>query len=487
MASPPTAARPTLRRRAHPRRLLLLVVLVTLGIVPVADALAVDGDGPRLEIVEAHGIIDATLAGHLVDVIETANEAGAEAVVIEVDSPGALGDAAARVVDAIESSDVPIVSWVGPPGVRASAGAVAVAQAAHVLGAAPGTLIGPGSPVDLAVHPAAGLTEAEALLTRLAEERGRDVEAARGLAAGRVLAVGPPGDPDAALPDDARLPDGVARGDVDVRSAAALVDAGALDVHAPSLSELLAGLDAREVTVRGTVRTLDVDNAAAVVRFNNLGLVGQVLHSLTSPALVYLLVVGGALALLFEVFQPGFGVAGSAGLAVLALGAYGLVVLPASLFGAALLAVGLLLLAADLALARLGVLTAVGAVAVGAGSVTLFTGPPTLQVSLWLAGFGTVTAVVFFVGIMTTVLRAQSANARAGTEHLVGESGVVRSVLNPEGHVFVKGALWRARAPEDAGLVKTGTPVRVVGLNDRLTLDVELVEAEAEPSESSTV
>jgi membrane-bound serine protease (ClpP class) len=72
----------------------------------------------------------------------------------------------------------------------------------------------------------------------------------------------------------------------------------------------------------------------------------------------------------------------------------------------------------------------------------------------------------------------------AGAEGMVGKVGVVRSMLNPEGHIFVAGALWRARAPDQAGKVKTGAKVRVLGINDRLTLDVELVD---DPEEAAVV
>ena len=57
-----------------------------------------------------------------------------------------------------------------------------------------------------------------------------------------------------------------------------------------------------------------------------------------------------------------------------------------------------------------------------------------------------------------------------------GKVGIVRSALGPEGHIFVGGALWRARAPQGSGKVRTGTKVRVLGLNDSLTLDVEIVD-----------
>ncbi|MDP9405885.1 MAG: hypothetical protein M3O86_04670, partial [Actinomycetota bacterium] len=286
----------------------------------------------------------------------------------------------------------------------------------------------------------------------------------------------------AALPPDAQLPAGIDRADVEVLSAAAAVDRRVADLVAASVFDVIAALDGREVTMTtadGTTgtRTLHVDVDEANVRFHNLGLLRRVLHTVASPTLAYLLLVAGALSLLFEVFQPGFGVAGVCGVALLGLALYGLTVVPVSWLAFGLLVVGLALLAADLAVAGLGALTAGGTVAFTAGSWLLFPGPAPLRLSGWLLGAVVAFTVVFFVVVMTTVLRAQGNQALAGAEGLAGKVGVVRSMLNPEGHVFVDGALWRARAPDSAGKVRTGTRVRILGVNDRLTLDVELVDS----------
>ena len=480
MVSPSASPRfvvPGLRRRfATPallrRRLGAFAVLAGLLLLPLTGALA-EEPGGIVDVVEVDGVVDRTMANYVVDVIEKANADGAEVVVVELDSPGALGDAAERVIEAMAASEVPIVVWVGPPGAWAVGGGMAIAQAAELFAVAPGTLLGPAESFDLAVHAGGDVDER---LTALARAQGREADLIASFADGVVIAVAPPGDFEATLPEDARLPDGVARDDVSVISGTELAEVGVIDLTAESLPALLTSLEGREVGAA----TLDVDTASANVRFNNLGLIRQVLHALTAPMLVYLLIVAGALALLFEVFQPGFGVAGASGLALLALAAYGLVVLPTSLFGLLLLVVGFLLLAADLALGRLGLLTGLGALGFVVGSVMLFTGPPQLAIPFWLVGVATVANLVFFVGVMTTVLRAQGNQALAGAEHLVGETGVVRSMLNPEGHIFVGNALWRARAPEDVGKVKTGTSVRVIGLNDRLTLDVVPLDADAD-------
>jgi membrane-bound serine protease (ClpP class) len=68
---------------------------------------------------------------------------------------------------------------------------------------------------------------------------------------------------------------------------------------------------------------------------------------------------------------------------------------------------------------------------------------------------------------------------RTGWEELIGAEGEVREPLDPEGHVFVEGALWRARAVGD-GPIGPGNRVRVKSV-DGLTLEVEPV-ADTDPA-----
>jgi membrane-bound serine protease (ClpP class) len=177
----------------------------------------------------------------------------------------------------------------------------------------------------------------------------------------------------------------------------------------------------------------------------------------------------------------------AAGIVLLGLALYGVAVLPVNGLAFGLVVVRLAVLAADLAIAGLGALTAGGTIALTAGSFLLFSGSDALRVSPWVIGAVVAFNLLFFVVIMTTVLRAQSNQAMLGAEGMEGKVGVVRSVLNPEGHIFVNGALWRARAPEEAGKVPTGTKVRVLGMNDRLTLDVEIVDADEDADEPTAV
>ena len=61
---------------------------------------------------------------------------------------------------------------------------------------------------------------------------------------------------------------------------------------------------------------------------------------------------------------------------------------------------------------------------------------------------------------------------RTGYEELVGDVGEVREPLDPEGQVFIEGALWRARVPDGGSRIDPGNRVRVKSV-DGLTLVVE--------------
>ncbi len=156
------------------------VVLVLAGLLlALASGIAgaqSDG-GPVVEVLEVEGVIDQTISDYVTDVIDHANETGAEVVVMQLDTPGGLGESMTRITRAIERSQVPVVVWVGPAGAQAASAGVFIGYSAHVLAMAPGTTIGAATPVDLqggdvgdkVVNDAASFAEA------VAEARGRDV------------------------------------------------------------------------------------------------------------------------------------------------------------------------------------------------------------------------------------------------------------------------------------------------------------------------
>ncbi|WP_108666669.1 NfeD family protein [Euzebya rosea] len=453
-----------------------VLLLVGLLAALAAPASAQAQPSSTVDVVEAVGVLDGPLTDFVIGTIEQANLDAAQAVVVRLDTDGALGGDIDRLVDTIESSDVPVVVYVGTAGARATGAGVRVAAAAHVLALAPTSIYGAAHPADLGDPGALTVGEVAADLEVLADARGRDagflVDAAESGAA--VIAV-PDGETGAPIADGTELPEGTDPAVVRTLDESALVETGIADIVAPTIQQVLAALGGLEVTTAAGDVVLDVDPVTANVRFVNLDLVQRILHTASSPTLAYLLLLAGALTLFFEVFQPGFGVSGFSAIGVLALGVYSVAVLPIHPLWAVVAVVGLLLLAYDLAIAGLSWPSAVGTLALGAGSIRMWA-IPQLAPPTWLIVVGTISAAVFFIMMMTSVLRAQGNQALLGAKAVEGKVGIVRSALGPEGHIFVGGALWRARAPQGAGKVRTGTKVRVLGLNDSLTLDVEIVD-----------
>jgi membrane-bound serine protease (ClpP class) len=78
----------------------------------------------------------------------------------------------------------------------------------------------------------------------------------------------------------------------------------------------------------------------------------------------------------------------------------------------------------------------------------------------------------FFVGVASLVFRAQVSKPTTGSKGLVGEIGVVKKALTPEGKVFVHGELWHARAKEP---LDENVKVRIVKVVN-LVLEVESID-----------
>jgi membrane-bound serine protease (ClpP class) len=199
--------------------------------------------------------------------------------------------------------------------------------------------------------------------------------------------------------------------------------------------------------------------------------------------MIYVLVLAGIACLAFELTQPGFGFAGFAGLFLLALGAYGIVIVPPDWLGLALLLAGNLLLILDVQLRRLAMFSIAGGVLFVAGSILVYGGvADAVQISPWLIG-GMVVGAALYYGFGLTVA-IQSRDRILSTQRgLIGLVGEARGRLAPDGPVYVKGALWRGRSLGDP--IPPGSMVRVRGV-DGLVLKVE-VESSADAEPTATV
>ena len=429
------------------RRASLPVALVALALSPLVAGTARAAAAPStpVEVIPVEGAIDRTLLGFVHDRLARAEAEGA-VVVLQLDTAGTLDEDGVALADRVANSRVPVIAWIGPAPSRASGAGLLLMYAASLAAVYPGSQTGPLEPLDLA-HPDATPPGLDERIRGWLDAHGRT---------GVVLAP-----PAAALTGQQAVDDGIAA------------------FGATSVTDLLDRVDGRTVTTAAGAVTLrthvatttaEARSSTVDLRFENLGPVARTLHAVSSPTLVYVLLVLGAAALAFELTQPGFGFAGFAGVGLLALAAYGMTVVPVSWVGFGLLVAGIGALAADVVLRRLGPVTVLGTAAFGAGSWLAWRGvAPAIRVSPWLIGGAVVGAVLYYGFALTVAL--QSRDRILTTQRgLIGLVGEARGRLAPEGPVFVKGALWRGRSTD--GEIPQGTAVRVRGV-DGLVLRVE--------------
>ena len=145
-----------------------------------------------------------------------------------------------------------------------------------------------------------------------------------------------------------------------------------------------------------------------------------------------------------------------------------------------LLVLGVAFIAAEIHLATSGVFAALALAAlVGSGLLLFETDADEVDVSVPIVLAGLVAVGGFTWFAVRKVAAARRAPGRTGWEELAGAEGEVRVALDPEGQVFVEGALWRARPVREGERLERGSRVRVESV-EGLTLLVSPVSAEGE-------
>src|SRR6478609_6793800 len=141
---------------------------------------------------------------------------------------------------------------------------------------------------------------------------------------------------------------------------------------------------------------------------------------------------------------------------------------------------GIALLVGELLLSTGGVLAALGALGLIAGGVLALDSNSSAAdyVGPALIALGVLSLVAFYF-ITRKVVEAHEAPPRTGAEELVGAVAEARSTIDPEGQVWIEGALWRARRGHGDGRIDLGDRVSVEAV-EGLTL---LVSATPPPGQ----
>lgn len=419
------------------------VVVIACWLLAWSSQSLAQTEGPVYRVAVTQGLTPPTI-GLVRRALRQAEAAQAQALVIEVRNGGAVITAARALARELYAAKVPVVVWVAPRGSDGGAAAALLLAAAHVGAAAPQTRIGFAAPlvqVEGGFSPQTQQVVVDDVATELAgwqRERRRNADwigtAARQgaiLTAEQARALAPP----------------------------------VLDFIAATEEELLTTLQGRRVILAdGSERQLaTLGSTPVVVDATTWEGIAQLL---ALPTIAFICVVAGALAIALELTAPGTSIPGVSGAFLLLAGLYGFYQAQVRPLAVVVLLLGVILLCVE------PLVMAHGGAALG-GSILLVLG------ALWLTDASTspglcvapaalVGTTLFMAlgvaGLVTVALRTTRSRPATGAEGMIGELAEVRETLNPEGFVFINGALWRAWS--DQGPFMPGDLVEVRGIEN---------------------
>jgi len=403
-----------------------------------------------VHVVPYQGPITPVASEFLRDRLDEAAEAQADAVIIQLDTPGGLDTSMRDIIKAMLASPVPVVVHVAPSGARAASAGAFITVAAHVAAMAPGTNIGSASPVQMggaiadSTMAAKVGNDAAAYIASLARQRGRNEDLARQM-----------------VTDAINL------------TANEALEAGLIDLVAPTAAALIDSLDGRTVMIQSEERVLAT--AGAEVEERPMGLRRSLLMRLVDPNVAYLLMLIGIYGLFFELSNPGAFAPGILGGISLLLALFAFQALPVNEAGVALIILGTVLLILEVKVPSYGTLTIGGITALVLGSLLLFdSSEPWARVSLRVMVPALLVFVGFFVMCVWLVVRGQRRPPVSGPQALVGEQGRVMVAIgggDAHGKVVVHGEVWDATADQPLAV---GQQIRTLAVSGRL-LSVEHV------------
>lgn len=408
--------------------LILLLLFCLLGPCTVA------AQNGQVVVLHLDDTIQPISADYLKRGIERAADTHAQAILVELNTPGGLLDSTRDMVRDILASPSPVIFYVAPAGSRAGSAGFFLMEAADIAAMAPGTNAGAAHPVvelgkiDDTMKQKI-LNDTLAFLRSYVSMRGRNVDAAQQA----------------------------------VENSKSYTDQEALNLHLidvvePNESALLDAIDGRQVKrFNGTVQTLHTRGATLVAV--NPTLREEIMDRLMDPNLAVLLLLAGALLIYMEFNTPGTIIPGALGTLLVLLALFSLNLLPVRYTSLALIVGAIILMVLEAKFPSHGILAATGTIALVLGTLTLVAGPiPEMRVQLATAiatglGFGLITT--FLVRI---VWQARRNKVMIGPDALVGAVGVAQQPLAPRGQIIVHGELWLAESDVP---VAAGESVRV--------------------------
>ena len=401
----------------------LLILTTQSGSLGASEGDPAGGRAP-VYIGTYEGVINPVAAEYINHVLAEAQEGGAGAVVIQLDTPGGLDTSMRLIIKDITASPVPVIVYVAPSGGRAASAGVFILYAAHIAAMAPGTNVGAAHPVAMGggemdvVMKAKVENDAAAYIKSIAEKRGRNVKWA----------------------EDA------VRKSVSVTEKEAL-SLKVIDLVADDVPSLLVAVDGRELaTGAGKVA---LRTKGTPLKDIPMGWRLEALKALSDPNIAFILMTLGTIGLIAELYNPGAILPGIVGAISLILAFYSLQTLPINYAGVLLILLGIVLFILEIKIVSYGLLSLGGIAAMVLGALLLVkTDAPFMRVSLSVIIPTVVTFGALLLAVMWLAVKAQMRAPVTGTEAMIGTIAVAKTDLSPHGKVFLQGEIWDAVSDE---------------------------------------
>ncbi len=419
-------------------------------------------------VVDVDGAIGPVSHDLITRAIDDAETDSATMVVLLMNTPGGLDHSMRKIIAAILDSEIPVVSYVYPPGSRAASAGTYILYASHVAAMSPATNLGAATPVQLG-----GLPKMPAAPKPPAQEGEAEMPAQDNKTSMEKKIIN---DASAYIRGLAKLrhrneewAEKAVRDGLSLTAEEAL-KMSVIDLMADSVADLFQQLHGRTINLKDRSVTLDTQ-ALTIVRIKP-DWRSRLLSVITDPNIAYILMLVGIYGLVIEFSNPGGILAGVIGSICLLLALYAFQVLPINYAGLALVGIGLGFIVSEMFITSGGILGIGGVVAFVIGSIILFD-DRYLAVSLPLIGGVAAIAAGFLLWIIRRLSTIRHKQVVSGLEYLIGQVAEVIHDFTGEGRVRVEGESWLA---ESTVPLTAGQKVRIKDVQ-HLVLKVESIDA----------
>jgi len=427
-----------------------MIIIVVIGI----PGMATDASSVKVYKVPIENVVEKGLYAFLERSFSEAEDAGAEAIILDINTPGGLVDAAGQIAKLMDTSELKVIAYINDDALSAGAFFALHADKIYI---SPRGRIGAAQVIESSGNAANDKADSAWLadMRNAAESSKRDIQYARAMAETSVeLPKFSPG-----------------KGNLLTLTASEALEVGYSEGTVGSFEELLKVTNYENAEVITTAETL----TEKLARF------------ITNPVVVPILLSIAGLGLVVELYSPGFGVAGTMGITSLLLFFYGHLVAGLAGFESIILfvlGIGFIVLEFFVVGGIAGILGSTAII----GSIILAGGNPmsmaiSVLIALAIAAIGTVIIIKFFgkkLHLLNKMVLMDATDSESGYVsntnriELIGRSGLASTTLRPSGAMDLEGE--RIDVVTEGSYIDKGKSVIIVKVEGSRVVVRELVE-----------